>query len=446
MKTKPFRTIISSILMLCLSFSLFAQDGYVPTQENLDMREWFQDNKYGLFVHWGVYSIMGGGGDQGIAEWIMSQKNIPLHQYEKLPGLFNPTQFDAKEWVSMVKKAGMKYITITSKHHDGFAMYDSKVSDYNIVDATPYGMDVIGLLKEECDRQGIKLFFYHSQLDWHHPDYVPQGRTGNDIEGRSTEGDWDKYIDYMNTQLTELLTQYGEIGGIWFDGMWDKPDADWRLAETYSLIHKHQPGALIGSNHHKMPYPGEDFMMFERDLPGENSMGFNNTGVSTEVPLEMCETMNGSWGFNLVDQNYKSVETLVHTMVRSAGYGANFLLNTGPMPNGKIQPENVDTLMAIGQWLETYGEAVYGTRRGAVKPQEWGALTQKGDVVYVHVLDPGDGSIEIEAYLPKIKSALFFDDGSKVDIKVKKGTSGLVLTIPPEKVKAIDTIIELTLR
>ena len=181
MKTKPFKATISSILMLCLSFSLFAQEGYVPTQENLDNREWFQDNKYGLFVHWGVYSIMGGGGDQGIAEWIMERKNIPLHQYEKLPGFFNPTQFDAEEWVSMVKKAGMKYITITSKHHDGFAMYDSKVSDYNIVDATPYGKDVIGLLKEECDRQGIKLFFYHSQLDWHHPDYVPQGRTGNDI-------------------------------------------------------------------------------------------------------------------------------------------------------------------------------------------------------------------------------------------------------------------------
>ena len=159
MKYKPFKTTISSLLMLCFSFSLFAQEGYVPTQENLDNREWFQDNKYGLFVHWGVYSIMGGGGDQGIAEWIMNQKNIPLHQYEKLPGFFNPTQFDAAAWVSMVKKAGMKYITITSKHHDGFAMYDSKVSDYNIVDATPYGKDVIALLKEECDRQGIKLFF-----------------------------------------------------------------------------------------------------------------------------------------------------------------------------------------------------------------------------------------------------------------------------------------------
>lgn len=436
---------ILAISILC-SGLLNAQEGYVPTQENLDNREWFQDAKFGLFVHWGVYSIMGGGGDEGIAEWIMNQKNIPVNQYEKLPGFFNPAQFDPAAWVSMVKKAGMKYITITSKHHDGFAMYDSKVSEYNIVDATPYGKDVIGMLKKECDRQGIKLFFYHSQLDWHHPDYVPQGKTGNDIAGRSTEGDWNSYIDYMNTQLTELLTQYGEIGGIWFDGMWDKPDADWRLAETYALIHEHQPGALIGSNHHKMPFPGEDFMMFERDLPGENSMGFNNTDVSEEVPLEMCETMNGSWGFNIIDQNYKSVERLVQTMVRAAGYGANFLLNTGPMPNGMIQPENVDTLMAIGEWLEKYGETIYGTRRGAVKPQEWGALTTKGKQVFVHILDPGEGSVEIEGFLPKIKSATFFDDGSKVEVKVKKGKTGMVLTIPYEKVKPVDTIIVLTLR
>lgn len=446
MRPKLSRFFVFTLLAGFLSAYVSAQEGYMPTRENLDKREWFQDAKYGLFVHWGVYSIMGGGGDQGIAEWIMERKDIPIVQYEKLPTFFNPTQFDAAEWVSMVKKAGMKYITITSKHHDGFAMYDSKVSDYNIVDATPYGKDVIGMLKEECDRQGVKLFFYYSQLDWHHPDYYPHGRTGNGIADRSQSGDFNAYIDYMNTQLSELLTQYGEIGGIWFDGMWDKPDADWRLGETYALIHRHQPAALIGSNHHKMPFPGEDFMMFERDLPGENSMGFNNTGISDQVPLEMCETMNGSWGFNIIDQNYKSVEKLIHTMVRAAGYGANFLLNTGPMPNGKIQPENVDTLMAIGNWLESYGDAIYGTRQGPVKPQAWGATTSKGDLVYVHVLDPGEGSVEIEGYLPKIKSAQFFDDGSKAEVKVKKGKTGMVLTIPGEKVKPIDTIIVLTLR
>jgi alpha-L-fucosidase len=323
-------------------------------------------------------------------------------------------------------------------------MYDSKVSDYNIVDATPYGKDVLGLLKKECDKQGIKLFFYHSQLDWHHPDYYPIGRTGKEIEGRTQSGDWDSYIEYMNTQLSELLTQYGDIGGIWFDGMWDKPDADWKLSETYALIHKLQPGALVGSNHHKMPYPGEDFMMFERDLPGENSMGFNNTGISDQVPIEMCETMNGSWGFNIIDQNYKSVKKLTQTMVRAAGYGANFLLNTGPMPNGMIQPENVDTLMAIGQWLERHGESIYGTRKGPVIPQEWGATTQKGNMVYIHVLDHPGGTLEIAGYKPKIKTAQFFDDGS--DVEVKKTKEGIILTLPKEKLQDIDTVVVLELK
>jgi len=444
MKALPSKSVAVFMLAAFLSINSIAQEGYVPSQENLENREWFQDAKYGLFVHWGVYSIMGGGGDQGIAEWIMERKNIPVEQYEKLPGFFNPLDFDPAEWVSMVKKAGMKYITITSKHHDGFAMYDSKISDYNIVDATPYGKDVLGMLKKECDRQGVKLFFYHSQLDWHHPDYFPLGRTGKEIEGRTQSGDWDSYIDYMNTQLSELLTQYGDIGGIWFDGMWDKPDADWQLDETYALIHKLQPGALIGSNHHKMPFPGEDFMMFERDLPGENSMGFNNTGISEEVPLEMCETMNGSWGFNIIDQNYKSVKRLVQTMVRSAGYGANFLLNTGPMPNGRIQPENVDTLMAIGQWLELHGESIYGTRKGPVRPQEWGASTQKDNTVYIHVLDHEGGELEIPGIESKIKSARFFDDDSEAD--VKKTKEGIVLTIPKEKLQDIDTVIVLTLK
>jgi alpha-L-fucosidase len=434
------------VMVILFNLGLKAQEGYVPTQENLDNREWFQDAKFGLFIHWGVYSIMAGGGDQGIAEWIMERKSIPIVQYEKLPTFFNPVQFDPAEWVSMVRKAGMKYITITSKHHDGFAMYDSKISDYNIVDATPYGKDVIGMLKQECDKQGVKLFFYHSQLDWHHPDYFPHGRTGNGIADRSQSGDFNAYIDYMNTMLSELLTQYGEIGGIWFDGMWDKPEDEWRLGETYAMIHRLQPGALIGSNHHMMPFPGEDFMMFERDLPGENSMGFNNTGISDAVPLEMCETMNGSWGFNIVDQDYKSVEQLIHTMARAAGYGANLLLNTGPMPNGKIQPENVDTLMAIGKWLEQYGETIYGTRKGPVKPQEWGSLTTKGSTVYVHVLNPGDGEVEIEGYLPQIRSAKFFDDGKRVEVKVKKDLTGLVLAIPKEKVKPYDTVIVLTLK
>ena len=185
-------------------------------------------------------------------------------------------------------------------------------------------------------------------------------------------------------------------------------------------------------------------MMFERDLPGENSMGFNNTGISDEVPLEMCETMNGSWGFNIIDQNYKSVRQLIHTMVRAAGFGANFLLNTGPMPNGKIQPENVDTLMAIGSWLESYGDAVYGTRKGPIRPQEWGATVTKGNLTYIHVLEYKGREIEIKG-IPsdRIRSAVYFDDGSRADIK--RTADGITITIPKRKMKPIDTILVLTM-
>ncbi|MCK4746979.1 MAG: alpha-L-fucosidase, partial [Bacteroidales bacterium] len=387
---QTFFSFVAALFMICsLNTSLVAQSDYKPSPENLENREWFQDAKFGLFIHWGLYAILGGVADEGLSEWIMHHKNIPIVQYEKLPAFFNPIDFDPAEWVSMVKKAGMKYITITSKHHEGFAMYDSKISDYNIVDATPYGKDVIRMLKDECDRQGIKLFFYHSQLDWHHPDYYPRGRTGKDIPGRPESGDMDAYIDYMNAQLTELLTGYGDVAGIWFDGMWDQWDADWRLDETYALIHKLQPQALIGSNHHKMPIPGEDFQMFERDLPGENTMGFNQTGIG-DLPLETCETMNGSWGFNIKDTKFKSARGLIQMLVRAAGQNSNLLLNTGPMPNGKIQPENVETLKEIGEWMRKYGETIYGTRGGPSGARTWGVTTMRDNKIFVHVLDAED--------------------------------------------------------
>lgn len=432
-----------SVLAFVLVVHLFAQNNYQPSQGNLNNRQWFQDNKFGLFVHWGVYSVMAGGGDMGIAEWIMNKKEIPINQYEKLPSFFNPTAFDADEWVSMVKKAGMRYITITSKHHDGFAMYHSKVSNYNVVEKTPYGQDIIKALKVACDKQGIKLFFYYSQLDWHHPDYFPKGKTCNWDCGRPKDGNWNNYIEYMNIQLSELLTSYGEIGGIWFDGMWDKSDADWKLEETYQLIHKHQPDALIGSNHHKSPYPGEDFQMFERDLPGENTMGFNQTGTISELPLEMCETMNGSWGFNIKDKSYKTSKQLIQTMIKAAGYGANFLLNTGPMPNGKIQPENIDTLMVMGNWLEKNGESIYNTRRGPYKPQDWGAITSNGNTHYIHILKMEGEEITIPALPSKIKKAVFLNTNKKVSFTEEK--TGLRIQIPMKKQNIIDTIIKVEL-
>lgn len=412
-----------------------AQETYKPSAENLKNRAWFEEARFGLFIHWGVYSVLGDG------EWVMNTRKIPIRNYEKLPAFFNPTEFDAREWVQMAKDAGMKYITITSKHHDGFAMWDSKVSDYNIVRKTPYGKDILKMLADECQRQGIKLFFYHSQLDWRHPDYYPRGFTGGEYTGREEKGNWNAYLDYMDAQLTELLTNYGEIGGIWFDGMWDKKDADWRLSKTYGLIHKLQPGALVGSNHHVTPYPGEDFQMFEKDLPGHNTTGFAPEQTVGSLPKETCETINDSWGFNIKDENHKSLKTLVQYLVKAAGYDANFLLNVGPMPNGKIQPEHKERLKQMGEWLTKNGETIYGTRGGPLTPRDWGVTTQKGDKVYVHILDWTDESLILPAWGKRVKAARVF--GSKDVVKFSQNEFGITIKIPASARNEIDTIIEL---
>lgn len=402
--------------------------GYTPTQENLEAREWFQDAKFGLFVHWGVYSLL------GKQEWVMETDTFTVEEYEKLPGQFYPVNFDPDEWCRMAKDAGMQYITITSKHHDGFAMYDSKISDYDIVDSTPYGKDVLKMLAEACERHGLKLFFYHSQLDWHHPDYYPRGRTGQST-GRPDSGEWEKYLDYMDAQLAELCTGYGRIGGIWFDGMWDKPDADWRLGKTYKMIHNLAPWAMVGSNHHVKPYPGEDFQMFERGLPGKDPWG--KGGVSA-LPLETCETLNKHWGYNWSDKEFKSVRELIHYLVKAAGNNANFLLNVGPRPDGTIQEEFRERLAAMGDWLETNGESVYGTRGGPVPPRSWGVTTHTGNAVYLHVLSETDELIALPDLGRKVKTITTLDGK---EVTFNKTENGLLIKVP-DKRDTYDTVLK----
>lgn len=412
---------------------------YAPSPANLASREWFQDAKFGMFIHWGVYSVLGSG------EWVMNDRKIRASDYEKVPTFFNPVDYDPAEWVKIAKDAGVKYITITSRHHDGFAMFDTKASDWNIVQRTPYKRDVLKPLAEECRKQGIKLFFYYSHLDWHHPDYFPRGATGKDT-GRPENGEWSRYVDYMHAQLRELLTNYGEVGGIWFDGWWDRPDADWQLEKTYKLIHDLQPQAIVGNNHHCAPKPGEDYQMWERDLPGQNSAGFSHGSEVGKLPLETCDTMNGSWGFNLTDHHYKSVDELVHYLVKAAGNNANFLLNVGPMPNGKIQPEFVERLHAVGDWTKRYGDSIYGTRGGPIAAQPWGVTTQKGDKVYAHIIDPkavNDAGSTCTIAMPgldrKITSARVFPDGPEVKCEVvdKHAT----LTLEKALLAAPDTVV-----
>jgi alpha-L-fucosidase len=380
---------------LFLLIALTQGDSVPPAR--LAARQWYRDAKLGLFIHWGVYSLLGQG------EWVMQNRGITVPEYERIAATFNPVRFNARAWVSLAKAAGMKYITITSRHHDGFSMFATHATRYNIVDWTPFKRDPLKELADECRRQGIKLFFYYSQLDWHHPDYFPRGQTGRK-SGRPENGNWDRYLDFMNAQLTELLSNYGPLGGIWFDGMWDKPDADWRLPQTYGLIHRLQPAALIVPNHHRAPLPGEDVQTFEQDLPGANTAGFNTKTIGA-LPLETSLTMNDSWGYNASDHHYKSVAALIGYIVRTAGLGANLLLNIGPRPDGTIPDEAVERLQAIGAWMSKNGSTIYGTHAGPIPPQPWGVTTQRGDTVFVHVLDstlttltlPGYGTLTLGA-------------------------------------------------
>jgi len=410
---------------------------YQPSQENLANRKWFQDAKFGLFIHWGVYSLLGDG------EWVMNNQRIDRDTYEKLPAFFNPINYKPAEWVSMAKAAGMKYIVITSKHHDGFAMFDSKITDWDIVDRTPYKQDVLKMLAEECRKQDIKLFFYHSQLDWYQDNYFPRGNTGH-TAGRPEKGNWNAYIDFMNGQLTELLSNYGQIGGIWFDGFWDKTNADWRLSDTYMLIHKLQPGCLIGSNHHQPPKPGEDFQMFEKDLPGFNTTGFSGESQIGSLPLETCETMNNSWGFNLQDKNYKSSRSLIQYLVKAAGYNSNFLLNVGPMPNGKIQPEFIDTLRILGNWMADFGETIYGTRQGPVSPTSWGVTTQKGNRIFLHILNAGDGKILLPVLERRITAISLYHNKEKVTFAENK--LGTIIQVPVSLATMPDIVMEVSFK
>jgi alpha-L-fucosidase len=428
-----YKFILAAAMLVAASYGVHAQE-YVPSEANLKAREEFRDNSFGIFIHWGIYSMTAQG------EWYMQNKNIHYKEYEKLASGFYPSKFDAKQWVSSIKAAGAKYICITSRHHDGFSMFHTKQSDFNIVDATPFKRDIIKELADECHKQGIKLHFYYSHLDWRRHDY-PLGNTGHRTRPDKKGDDWPSYYKFMNNQLTELLTNYGPIGAIWFDGFWDHDkNFDWQYEEQYALIHKLQPSCLVGNNHHRDPYPGEDLQIFEKDLPGENSSGFSQGAGVSRLPLETCETMNGMWGYKIEDQNYKSAKEIIHLLVRAAGKNANLLMNIGPQPNGELPQTALDRLKEVGAWLNENGETIYGTRVDKVINKPWGTTTTKAGKTYVHVLKQTDPVIYIEN-LGKIKSAKVFKTGEK--IKFTQDSDNLILHIG-QIPDTIDHIIELS--
>lgn len=429
---------MKKIFCLLLSLMTFSMFGQAPKPDT----KWLEEARLGMFVHFGPYSLLGSG------EWVMNSRGIIGSDYKRLQNLFNPQAFNAQEWVKIAKDGGAKYIAFTSRHHDSFSNWNTQQSDWNIMN-TPYGKDLVKQLADECHKEGIKLVLYYSLLDWMRTDYQYEtGRTGQKT-GRTEKSDWNAYINFMKAQLTELLTNYGPIAGIWFDGHWDQTAdknrtshetaVDWHYPEIYELIHRLQPDCLVANNHHLPPLPGEDYQLFERDVPGENKSGYSGQEVS-HLPLETCETINTSWGFNITDDKFKSTTELLHLLIRTAGRGANLLLNVGPMPNGQIQPECVERWQGMGKWLQKYGYTIYGTQQGVVEPQTWGVSTRKDNIQYIHILDKDIQSITVN--IPKFKSAKWLNVDSKLTWKQDKKTGDITFILDGAH-DDIDSIIEI---
>jgi alpha-L-fucosidase len=427
------------------------QIGYVPSKENLENREWFRDAHFGMFIHWGISSVLG----KEIG-WALSGQDI--NKYRENINVFNPQKFDAAAVVKLAKDAGMKYITFTTRHHDSFSMFDTKYSDWNIMN-TPYGKDVLKQLSDECQKQGIRLFCYYSLTDFYRADYC-QGnvKKATGIEG---ECNWDSYIQFMKNQLTEILTNYGTIYGIWFDGHWDQVEKlpggrsgnqirKWHYDEIYRLIHELQPGCMIVNNHHLAVIQGEDYQTFERDLPGENTGGGYSADavISKDLPLESNDIIGKSWGYVTNDTVDRSTKELIHLLVKSAGLGANFLLNIGPTPEGEVRLAHRERLLAMGDWLKTYGETIYGTRKSFMKPAEWGVAVEKGEKVYLHITNPKavKNQIELKDFPYELKKASRFESGKKIKFSVDKNTGEIKLQIPELDLEAIDQVIVLVVK
>lgn len=403
---------------------------------------WWRDARFGMFIHWGLYAIPAGEwkGETKHAEWILTTAQIPVKEYEKFAPQFNPIKFDPAAWVSMAKDAGMKYIVITSKHHDGFSLFDSKLTDYDVMDATPFKRDIMKELAEECRKQDIKMCWYHSIMDWHHPDYLPRRKW----EDRSSEGaDLDRYVEHMKGQVKELVTNYGKIGVLWFDGEWENTwTADYG-EDVYKFVRSLQPDIII-NNRVSVGREGMagtfdpatsagDFGTPEQEIPA--------TGLGYD--WETCMTMNDHWGYNKNDDNWKSTQDLIHKLVDIASKGGNFLLNVGPTAEGLFPQPSIDRLEAIGKWMKLNSESIYGTTASLFKSLAWGRCTVKPGKLYLHVFDwPADGKLHVPGLQSQAESVYLLSDPD-AQLATDYTEEEAVISLPGTQPDPIDTVVVL---
>ena len=423
--------------MLFLSVSSAVAQTAHETPEQFQARtKWWRAAKFGMFIHWGIYAVPADStdleGHKRIAEWYFSNKQLQVKDYEKFASEFNPVQFDARRWVATAKNAGMKYIVITSKHHDGFSMFDTKMTGYNVVQATPWRHDPMKDLAAECRRQGLRLCFYHSIMDWHHPDYLPRRKW----DARPADGaSLDRYIEYMKGELKELLTNYGPIGILWWDGGWEHTAAEIHSAEVNSYVRSLQPQIII-NDRNKLP---EDYSTPEQDIPA--------SAVPGGRLWETCMTINDTWGYAKNDTNWKSAEDLTRKLIDIASKGGNFLLNVGPTAEGVFPDAIMERLARMGEWMKANGESIYGTTQCPFRNLPFdGRCTAKGSKLYLEVFNWPDGGLKVRDLETPVTRARALDGGETLGLTAESmGHADQATISKPRKLDPIATVIELDL-
>jgi alpha-L-fucosidase len=451
-------------LMLTIAVLGLAQFAFTQQLSKDERMKWWREARFGMFIHWGVYAQFAGvynGHEQlkGGAEWIMNRSKIPVAEYQAMAKQFNPVKFNAEEWVKTAKNAGMKYIVITAKHHDGFAMFKSNASRWNIVDATPYGKDVLQPLAAACKKYGIKLGFYYSQAqDWNNPGGAVSRKAASegwlnpdsakiDAYTKEHNGHWDpaqetssfaEYIDRVAVpQVKELMTNYGDIAVLW----WDTPtnmtdDAALKLQEQL----KYQPNIITNDRLKRPNFPG-DTKTPEQKIPTLEELDGKD--------WETCMTMNGTWGYRTSDNKWKSTQTLIHNLCDIASKGGNYLLNVGPKPDGTFPVQSIETLKEIGDWMKVNSEAIYATKAGPLEPVSWGRCTKKenkdGTILYLSVFDwPADGKLLIPKLDNEVISASLLAGG--VTCKAVNTHEGVIISLPAKAPDANASVVKLQVK